>query len=161
MEHRFEIMRTLGFLTSLNYIPSDSHIVKVLLKFWDPTRVVFKFKDFELTPTIEEIGEFTNFKYQGRGMILPRKQLGKKFLHLLGLRNNLKLACLDRDWIFLDYLYERFSHRDVHEVFSREFSYFAESWRKKRPIIFAIALLGILVFPLEHGRIETCLSSMV
>ncbi|KAF3662761.1 putative leucine-rich repeat receptor-like protein kinase-like [Capsicum annuum] len=62
------------------------HIVKALLKFWDPTRVVFKFKDFELAPIIEEIGGFTNLKYQG--------------------------------------------------------------W-------------GILVFPLEHGRIDTCLSSVV
>ncbi|KAF3675341.1 hypothetical protein FXO37_05928 [Capsicum annuum] len=46
------------------------HIVKALLKFWDPTRVVFKFKDFELAPIIEEIGGFTNLKYQGWGILV-------------------------------------------------------------------------------------------
>lgn len=136
MEHGFEIRRTLGFLTSLIYILSDRHIVKALLKFWDS-------------------------KYQGWGMILPRKQLGTKFLHLLGLKNNLKLACLDRDWISLNYLYEIFGRKDGHKVFSREFSCSTESWRKKRHIAFAIALLGILVFPLEHGRIDTFLSFVV
>lgn len=97
MENGSEIRRNLDFLESLIYIPSDRHIVKALLKFWDPIIFMFNFKDFELTPTIEEIGKFTYLKYQGWGMMLPCKQSRKKFLHLLGLRNNLKLACLDRD----------------------------------------------------------------
>ncbi|KAF3675328.1 hypothetical protein FXO38_04803 [Capsicum annuum] len=65
MDHGFKIKRTLGFLTSLIYFASNRHIVKALLKFWNSIRVVFKFKDFELTPTIEEIGGFIDLNYQG------------------------------------------------------------------------------------------------
>lgn len=93
----------LGFLTFLIYVSPDRYLVKVLLKFWDPERVVFKFKDFELTSTIEEIDAFTDLHYDGRSMIVPHRQSGKKSLHFLGLKNNLKLACLDYEWISLDF----------------------------------------------------------
>ena len=45
-----------GGLTALISVESDRHLIKALLKFWDTKRLVFKFKDFELTPTIEEVG---------------------------------------------------------------------------------------------------------
>ena len=48
--------RELGGLTALISVESDRHLIKALLKFWDTKRLVFKFKDFELTPTIEEVG---------------------------------------------------------------------------------------------------------
>ncbi|KAK4373164.1 hypothetical protein RND71_008548 [Anisodus tanguticus] len=34
-------------------------------------------------------------------------------------------------------------------------------WRRKRFIAFAIALLGTLVSPREHGKIDTCISSVI
>lgn len=61
---KLAIARRLGFLTSLFKISPDKHVIRVLLQFWDPDRVVFKFKDFELTPTLEEIHYFTNLRYQ-------------------------------------------------------------------------------------------------
>ena len=34
------------------------------MKFWDTERLVFKFRDFELTPTIEEVGGFMGLAYK-------------------------------------------------------------------------------------------------
>ncbi|PHU23054.1 hypothetical protein BC332_08161 [Capsicum chinense] len=65
-------------VTSLD-VSSLRHIVKALLKFWNSIRVVFKFKDFELTPTIEEIGGFIDLKYQGRDMRQFKVNFGPLF----------------------------------------------------------------------------------
>ncbi|KAG5608096.1 hypothetical protein H5410_019377 [Solanum commersonii] len=46
----------------------DKYVIRALIQLWDPDRVVFVFKDFELTPTLEEICYFTNLKYRGRGV---------------------------------------------------------------------------------------------
>ena len=47
-----EANELLGGLIALISIESDRHLIKTLLKFWDTERLVCKFKDFELTPTI-------------------------------------------------------------------------------------------------------------
>lgn len=112
-------------------------------------------------PTIEEIGGFTGLRYQKRGMILPRRRSGKSFLHHLGLKNNPKLACLDSEWISLDFLYERFDLKDGYEIFKKKFSCSAETWEKKRLDAFSIALLGTFVFLRELGKIDTNIGSMV
>ncbi|KAK4348258.1 hypothetical protein RND71_034597 [Anisodus tanguticus] len=65
------IRRRLGCLVSLFDIFPDQHLVRALIHFWDPDRVVFRFGDFEMTPTFEEIGYFTNLIYRGKGQIIP------------------------------------------------------------------------------------------
>ncbi|KAK4345090.1 hypothetical protein RND71_035266 [Anisodus tanguticus] len=90
---QMEIRRRLGCLVSFFDISPDQHLVKALIRFWDPDRVVFKFRDFEITPTLEEINYFTNLIYQGRGQISPHGQSGKKFLRHLGLKNTKELWC--------------------------------------------------------------------
>ncbi|KAK4379959.1 hypothetical protein RND71_001821 [Anisodus tanguticus] len=42
----------------------------------------------------------------------------------------------------------------------KEFSCTLDHWRVSRPIAFVVAVLGILVFPLEHGKISTCICSV-
>ncbi|KAK4350797.1 hypothetical protein RND71_030110 [Anisodus tanguticus] len=154
------IRRKLGCLISLFDITPDQHLVRALIHFWDPDRVVFKFKDFELTPTLEAINYFTNLIYQDRGQIIPHGQSGKKFLRYLGLKNTKKLRCFENNWVSLEYLYERYGRRDSYKSFRKEFSCTPDHWQARRPIAFAVALLGILVFPLEHGKISTCICSV-
>ncbi|KAH0639658.1 hypothetical protein KY285_036244 [Solanum tuberosum] len=103
-----------------------------LLKFWDPARLIFKFRDFELTLTLEEIGGFVNLPFQGRQMIVPHKQSSKKFLKSLGLKRNREMDCLDKG-----------------------------QWQKYHLRAFAIALLGFLVFPMKEGTISTTLGHVV
>ncbi|KAK4341161.1 hypothetical protein RND71_039662 [Anisodus tanguticus] len=154
---KLAIKRRLGCLMSLLEITPDKHMIRALIRFWDPDRVVFKFKDFELTPTLEEISYFTNLQYQGRGQIIPHSQSGKKFLRYLGLKNTKELRCFDNNWDSLDYLYESYGRRDGYEFFKKEFYGTTAHWRARRPIVCVVTLLGTLVFPLEYEKISICI----
>ena len=57
----------------------DKHMIRALIQFWDPDRVVFTFKEFELTPTLEEIYYFTSLKYRGKGQIFLIVNQGRNF----------------------------------------------------------------------------------
>ena len=108
---------------------------------------MFTFKDFELTPTLEEIYYFTSLKFRGKGQIIPHTQIGKKSLRYLGLKSEKKLRCLEHYWVSLDYLYERYGRTNSYKVFRKEFSCTLVHWKARRPIAFTVALLGTLVFP--------------
>ncbi|KAH0633058.1 hypothetical protein KY284_035844 [Solanum tuberosum] len=58
-----EVDKLLGGLTSLIPVTRDPQLIKALLNFWDPMKMVFKFVDFELVPTIEEISDFMDLSY--------------------------------------------------------------------------------------------------
>lgn len=160
-DHELEVRRLLGGLTFLLFVIPDRYLIMALLKFWDPTKTVFRFRDFELTPTIEEIGGFLDLSYRNHAMIVPHKQSPKKFLRSLGLKYNPHITSLDFDWISLDFLYSRFGREDGHEVFKKEFTCSIEKWKKYRLNAFAVALLGCLVFPKERGKIDIRLTSVV
>lgn len=78
-DHELEIRKLLGELNFMLFVEPNRYMIMALLKFWDPARLVFKFRDFELTPTLEEIGGFVNLPFQGRQMIVPHTQSPKKF----------------------------------------------------------------------------------
>ena len=138
----------------------DKHMIKALIQFWDPDCVVFTLKDFELTPTLEEIYYFTSLKYRGKGQIIPHSQSGKKFLRYLGLKNEKKLRCVEHNLVSLDYSYERYGRSNSYKMFRKEFSCTLVHCQDRRPIAFTVALLGTLVFPREHGHISTCIGSV-
>lgn len=72
---------------------SDFHLIKTLLKFWDSKRLVFKFKDFDLTLTIDDIGGFLGLPYKEREMIVPHKPTPRSFLKQIGLHHDPNLLC--------------------------------------------------------------------
>ncbi|KAH0670744.1 hypothetical protein KY289_025237 [Solanum tuberosum] len=94
-DHELEIRKLLGGLTFLLFVVPDRYMIMALLKFWDPARLVFKFRNFELTPTLEEIIGFVNLPCHGRQMIMLHKRSPKKFLKSLGLKRNMEIDCLD------------------------------------------------------------------
>ena len=51
-----EVYKHLGFLRSLLNVEPRRDVIESLVQFWDPSNNVFRFSDFELTPTLEEIG---------------------------------------------------------------------------------------------------------
>ena len=53
-----EIHQLLSGVTFLIFVIPNHHLTRDLLEFWDPVRMVFKFIDCDLTPTIEEISGF-------------------------------------------------------------------------------------------------------
>ncbi|KAH0716665.1 hypothetical protein KY290_012926 [Solanum tuberosum] len=140
-----EANELLGGLIALISIETDRHLIKSLLKFWDSERLVFKFRDFELTPTIEEIGGFLGLPYRDREMIVPHNSTPRSFMKQMGMQ----------------FLYSRFGDEEGHENFHREFSCSPAKWERYRLNAFTVALLGSLVFPREGGKIYTSLSYVV
>ncbi|KAK4733721.1 hypothetical protein R3W88_007982 [Solanum pinnatisectum] len=156
-----EANELLGGLTTLVSVESDRHLIKLLLKFWDPERLVLKFKDFEPTPMIEEIGGFLGLPYKKREMIVPHKLTPRSFLKQMGMHHNPSLICLKEGWISVEFIYSRFGDEEGHENFHREFACSPAKWERYRLNAFAVALLGSLVFPMERGKIHTSLSYVV
>ncbi|KAH0669826.1 hypothetical protein KY285_023972 [Solanum tuberosum] len=58
-----EIRHLLGGLTYLIFVIPNPHLIRALMEFWDPVRMVFKFVDFDLALTIEEISGFIDLPH--------------------------------------------------------------------------------------------------
>ncbi|KAK4342473.1 hypothetical protein RND71_038289 [Anisodus tanguticus] len=76
------------------------------------------------------------------------------------MKNTTELRCFENNWVSLDYLYERYGCRDGYKLFKNELSCTLDHWHARRPIAFTVALLGTLIFPLEHGKISACICSV-
>ncbi|KAH0698726.1 hypothetical protein KY284_012941 [Solanum tuberosum] len=130
--HEREIHQLLGGLTYLIFVIPNLQLIRVLLEFWDPVRMVFKFVDFDLVPTIKEISGFIDLPYHECDMM-----------------------------IHFNFLYSRFVQDDSYHSFSDEFDCSVERWEIYRLNVFAIALLGSQIFPKIRGRINTRLGYVV
>ncbi|KAH0655573.1 hypothetical protein KY285_030455 [Solanum tuberosum] len=156
-----EIRQLLGGLTYLIFVIPNPHLIRALLEFWDPMRMVFKFVDFDLTPTIEEISGFIDLPYHECEMMVPYKPSSREFLKTLVMKSNPTLPSLNLGWIHFDFLYSRFGRNDSYYSFIDEFECSVEEWETYRLNAFAIALLGSLVFPRIRGMIDTRLGYVV
>ncbi|OIT21200.1 hypothetical protein A4A49_65651, partial [Nicotiana attenuata] len=130
-------------------------LVEAMLTFWDPQGIVFKFGDLEMTPTLAEIVGLTRLPYLDKDLIYTRAHSSTKFLKIIGMDLENHMGCVDQSWVPLDFLFERFARPTGYETFIDEFSISYDSWKKRRPMVFTIALLGLLVFPLEGRHIST------
>ncbi|XP_016482048.1 uncharacterized protein LOC107802975 [Nicotiana tabacum] len=117
--------------------------------------MVFKFEDLEMTPTLAEIAGLTRLPYLDKDLIYTRAHSSTKFLKIIGMDLEDHMGCLDQSWLSLDFLFERFARHTGYETFVDEFTISYDSWKKRRPMVFAIVLLGLLVFPLEGRHIST------
>ncbi|XP_060178847.1 uncharacterized protein LOC132609032 [Lycium barbarum] len=152
--HGEEVKQHLGSLMSLIGIQANKTLTKLLIEFWDPASVTFNFLDFEMTPTLEEICGFTDLPFEGRMPVLPSFISGEKFLHILGFNVYPVLRNVENDRVKFDFLFQRFGRRESFERHQGEFACDRGRWEKMRPRVFAIALLGILVFPKRAYRIN-------
>nr|XP_009801589.1 PREDICTED: uncharacterized protein LOC104247317 [Nicotiana sylvestris] len=112
-------------------IKPNRDLIEALVSFWDPANNVFRFKDCEMTPTLEELGGFT-----GLGRDLPGKKPAA--LRKVGVNNFLKKLCLRRIPML---------------------SY--DAWKELRIFAFMISFLGIMVFPERGGHIKIRLVAVV
>lgn len=62
---QIEIFKRLKFPTNIMRFNPDRGLIETLILFWDSTNNVFRFEDFELTLTLEEIGGFMGL---GKGL---------------------------------------------------------------------------------------------
>nr|XP_016462958.1 PREDICTED: uncharacterized protein LOC107786035 [Nicotiana tabacum] len=156
-----ELMEKLGTLTSLLDITPRPDLVEEMLTYWDPQNMVFRFGECEMTPTLSEMSGLTRLSYIGKNMIISRDHSRTRFLSDLCLKDNKHLGCLKQSWISLDYLFARFGPHDSFDVFWDEFCTTKAKWQRCRLETFNLALLGILVFPLDERHICIRLQSVV
>ncbi|KAH0636381.1 hypothetical protein KY289_036296 [Solanum tuberosum] len=79
------IFKYLGFLTRIMQVEPKRDAIEALLSFWNPTNNVFRFSNFEMTLTLEEITGFTGFgvRLHHQRLISPRGiSINKFFQHL-------------------------------------------------------------------------------
>lgn len=83
-EHRDEVRKHLGTMNTLLNIRAYM-VLTLLITFWDPAKVVFKFFDSDSVLTLEEVTSFTELPLKERKQILPVTMHGYKFFNALGL----------------------------------------------------------------------------
>lgn len=66
-------------------VRANKTLITLLMEFWDPTTVTFTFLDFEITPTLEEVSDFTELPLRGKLAVLPSSVRKEDFVRLLGL----------------------------------------------------------------------------
>ncbi|XP_016543749.2 uncharacterized protein LOC107843862 [Capsicum annuum] len=155
------LAKKLGTLTSLLDITPRPDLIEAISTFWDPSCLVFRFGNFEMTPTLADVSGFFKLPCIKKIMIWARTYSPTRFLHGYGLKSNKHLTCLNQSWVFFDYLYSRFEPSDGFDCFWDEFYTTKENWEKRCLEVFALALLGILVFPLEERRVNTHFQTVV
>ncbi|KAH0665322.1 hypothetical protein KY290_027584 [Solanum tuberosum] len=161
---RTKIFKHLGFLTDIMRFSPDRDLIEVLIPFWDSTSNVFRFNDFELTPTLEELGGFTGLSkdLRNKTLIAPRSISGNKFLEQMHIIHPHK-ECFDNVLVSLEFLYSRYGKKEGFSDYGKQLKngQHLPTWEKHRQEAFMVAFLGTMVFPRRDKKISIRLSGIV
>ncbi|KAH0633076.1 hypothetical protein KY284_035862 [Solanum tuberosum] len=145
-------------------VESKRDVIEALLSFWDPINNVFRYSNFEMTPTLEEITGFTGFgvRLHHQRLISPRGISINKYLQHLNICKA-KEESLDKGWISLQFLYDRYGKEDGFKKFGRKLNNKGsfETWKEHRCFAFMVAFVGTMVFPRRGGKINILLIGVV
>ncbi|XP_075089910.1 uncharacterized protein LOC142171452 [Nicotiana tabacum] len=139
-------------------------VIEALIPHWDPENNVFRFTDYEMTPTLEEIAHFQGW---GRNLrrqrpIVPKNVNEGKFLKLLNI-NYGQYEGLGGKWVKFELLFHLYGlkcnfERNVEKLKSKENK---KTWKVHRRFAFMVAFLGRVVFPEREGRMDLHLAGVV
>ncbi|XP_015083929.1 uncharacterized protein LOC107027260 [Solanum pennellii] len=155
-DHRRTLNKYVGTLTELINMNGWPELIEVLTGYWDSRRMVFRCGTAEITPTLEEIRDCidtvgTGMERRARkqeDIFIPNKPSVNDITNWFGLRKDFAYWCQESHVAFRD-LYIRFGHASFYVTYNREFKISYGEWNEIRPLAFAVALLGTMVFP--HG----------
>lgn len=100
-----------------NEFESEQAIHSANGQILDPTKITFRFSDFEIIPTLEEISQIANLPLVGWIPLAPQATLGNLFLRSLVLRVGLRLRIVEVGWVSLGYLFKRYVQRENYDRF--------------------------------------------
>ena len=151
-----EISIYLGHLPSIINFKVWPTFIEVITRFWDDKKMVFRFGDVEITPTLEEIKDCLDSigtcgkrkKRPDHHILLPDRPTRNELRDILFLRN---ANWLETHNIPLMRFFERWGHNNYFRLFSNEF-HDHNTWRKTQGIAFSPCLLGTMVFPKDEGK---------
>ena len=118
---RIEIFKHLVFLTYIMRFSPDRGLIETLIPFWDSTNNVFRFSDFELTSTLEELGGFTGLgqDLRTKTLIAPRSVSRGKFLEQMHIIHPHK-ECFDNGLVSLKFLYSRYGKKEEFSSYGKQ-----------------------------------------
>ncbi|XP_019229936.1 PREDICTED: uncharacterized protein LOC109210911 [Nicotiana attenuata] len=153
------VKKQLGALINILEIKPREDLIKALVTFWDPVHDVFRFSDFEITPTLEEMAGYIEFGWDLRKqqLIFPRTPSVHKFFDLLNISKQMKKAHVSKGCCSFHFLYFRFGHSAGFEMHEKSLSNKQNKglWQIHRQFTFIVAFLGIMVFSNEEGTVDT------
>uniref|UniRef100_A0A1S4BZB6 DUF7745 domain-containing protein n=1 Tax=Nicotiana tabacum TaxID=4097 RepID=A0A1S4BZB6_TOBAC len=153
------VARILGGLVGLLNVKPKSDVIEALIPFWDPTRNVFRFGGFELTPTLEEVAGYAglNGNMRGQYLLSPRPVSPHKFLDLLNISRSVQNDDLSGGCCTLQFLYQRYGNPRGFEEPNLGLTHAGNrsKWEARRTLAFITAFLGIVICPRVDKKIET------
>lgn len=162
---RGTMINVLGGLVELLNIKPRLDVIEALIPFWDPTRNVFRFSDFELTPTLEEIAGYAGLSgnFRSRYPVSPRPVSPYKFLDMLSISRDIQDENLSEGFCTFQFLYQRYGNPRGFEAPNTGLTYAGnkDKWEAMRGLVFIVAFLGVIIYPRKDGNIELGLVGMV
>ncbi|KAH0665366.1 hypothetical protein KY290_027615 [Solanum tuberosum] len=124
---RTEIIKHLGFLTDI-------------------------MSNFELTPTLEELGGFTGLgrDLRSKTLIAPRSVHKNKILEQMHIIHP-HVESFNNGFVSLEFLYSRYGRKEGFEDYRKQLKngQHLPTWEKHRQKAFMVAFLGTIVFPMR------------
>ncbi|XP_019260615.1 PREDICTED: uncharacterized protein LOC109238585 [Nicotiana attenuata] len=155
---RETVVKIQGGLVGLLNIKPRLDIIEALIPFWDPTRNVFRFSDFELTPTLEEMAGYAglNGNLRGRYPLAPRPVTLHRFLDLLSDSRDIQDKNLSEGYCTLHFLYHRCGNPQGFEEPNTGLTHAGnkDKWEARRGLAFMVAFLGVVICPRKDGHID-------
>lgn len=159
------VVRVLGGLISLLNVKVRTDDIEALIPFWDPTRNVFRFADFELTPTPEEVAGYAsmNGNLRSQYLLSPRSVSPHRFLDLLNISRTVQNNDLSKGCCALQILYQRYGNLRGFDGPNLGLTHAGNrgKWEARRTLVFITTFLGIMVCPRDDKKIEIGLVGMV
>ncbi|XP_070003412.1 uncharacterized protein LOC142165727 [Nicotiana tabacum] len=159
------VVRVLGGLITLLNVKARTDVIEALIPFWDSTRNVFRFADFELTPTLEEVAGYAgmNGNLRSQYLLSPRPVLPHQFLDLLNISRTVQNNDLSKGCCALQFLYQCYGNPRGFDEPNLGLTHTGNrgKWEARRTLAFITAFLGIMVCPRDDKKIEIGLVGMV
>uniref|UniRef100_A0A1S3Z360 DUF7745 domain-containing protein n=1 Tax=Nicotiana tabacum TaxID=4097 RepID=A0A1S3Z360_TOBAC len=159
------VTKYLGALTDIMKIKPWDDLIEALVTFWDPVHNVFRFSDFELTPTLEEIAGYSGFgrDLRNQELIFPRALSVHRFFDLLNISKQIRKTNVVEGCCSFYFLYSRFGKPNGFEMHEKGLNnkQNKDTWQIHHRFAFIVAFLEILVFPNEERTIDTRIARVV
>ncbi|XP_070055535.1 uncharacterized protein [Nicotiana tomentosiformis] len=159
------VTKHLGALTDIIKIKPRDDLIEALVTFWDPVHNIFRFSDFELTPTLEEIAGYSGFgrDLRNQELIFPRALSVHRFFDLLNISKQIRKTNVVKGCCSFYFLYSRFGQPNGFEMHEKGLKnkQNKDTWHIHRRFAFIMAFLGIMVFPNKERTIDTRIARVV
>ncbi|KAG5599647.1 hypothetical protein H5410_031017 [Solanum commersonii] len=124
----------------------------LLMAWWND---MHQFSNFELTPTLEELGGFIGLgmDLRSKTLIAPRSVRRNKYLEQMHIIHP-HVESFDNGLVSLEFLYSRYGRKEGFEDYGKQLKngQHLPTWEKHRQEAFMVAFLGTMVFSMRDKK---------